>query len=180
MQTEPARVPGETRDWTFVLESGCRECGWEPVPDVGRLREAWDRAVGAWPGLLARPDVAERPSPTVWSPLEYGAHSRDMIRLLGLRVASMVAQSDQEFANWDGDLANVVRRDWAGDPLELSADIELAGAQTAAVLDALTPADLDRPGHRGDGVGFSVLGLWQYVEHDVSHHVFDVRRMRIG
>ncbi|WP_301405924.1 hypothetical protein, partial [Enterococcus entomosocium] len=60
MSEDPARVPGESRDWTFVLDGGCRECGWKPTPDVGRLREALQRALGAWPALLAGPEAAVR------------------------------------------------------------------------------------------------------------------------
>ena len=175
-QTDPARVPGESRDWTVVLEAGCPECGWEPVADVVALRRAWDAAVAAWPALLAGPEAAVRPEPTVWSPLEYGAHARDMFRALALRVASMVATEDPEFANWDGDLANIMRRDWAADPAELIRDIDRAGREVAVVLDSLGEADWDRVGHRGDGVGFTVLTLFQYLQHDVFHHVRDARR----
>lgn len=179
-QADPERVPGESRDWTFVLEGGCPECGWEPVPDVARLREAWDAALAAWPALLAGPEAEARPEPTVWSPLEYGSHARDMIRALAVRIASMVEQEDPEFANWDGDLANVLRRDWAADPAELIRDIDRAGREAAAVLDRLGEADWDRAGHRGDGVGFTVLSLFQYLQHDVSHHVMDARRAELG
>lgn len=180
MTTDPQRVPGETRDWTFVLTGGCPECGWEPVPDVGRWRRAWHAGVGAWPALLAGPDAGRRPAPLMWSPIEYGAHVRDMIRLLGLRAGAILAQEDPEFANWDGDVANVVRRDWSADPAELIRDIARAGEEVAAVLDAVAPEDLERPGHRGDGVGFTLLSLMQYIQHDVAHHVADVRRMKFA
>ena len=176
MELQPPSIPGESRDWTFVLEGGCSECGWEPTPDVGRLREALQRALGAWPALLAGPDTAVRPAPTVWSPIEYGSHVRDMARLLGLRVASMLEADDPQFANWDGDVANVVRRDWDADPAVLIRDIARAGAEVEEQLDRLEPGDEARPGHRGNGVPFTVLSLLQFVEHDISHHVADVRR----
>lgn len=176
MERHPPSIPSESRDWTFVLESGCRECGWEPTPDVGRLREELTRALGAWPALLAGPEAAVRPEPTVWSAIEYGSHVRDMARLLALRVASMLETDDPQFANWDGDVANVVRRDWDADPAGLIRDIARAGEEAEAQLDRVGPAALGRRGHRGDGVPFTVLSLLQFVEHDISHHVADVRR----
>jgi hypothetical protein len=97
-----------------------------------------------------------------------------MIRLLRIRDAMLVRWHDPEFFNWDGDGANVVRRDWASNPQELADDLRRAAAETGEFLDSLSPADLERNGHRGDGAQFTVLTLWQYMCHDVEHHVWDV------
>lgn len=171
---EPRPVPAETRDWSFVLRGSCPECGWEMVLDAAGLRERWDATVGAWPQVPLRDGADVRPDARTWSPLEYAAHTRDMIRLLGLRLASMVDHHDPEFPGWDGDVANVVRRDWVADPRELSEDLGRAAQQTAEVLDSLTPELLERRGHRGDGMPFTVLSLWHYIDHDVEHHLWDV------
>lgn len=179
MEHDPTPVPGETRDWTFVLREGCPECGWKQWPDVESLSAAWSGAVARWPGIVTAPGASTRANPKVWSPLEYGVHARDMIRLLGFRLEAMVSRHDPEFNNWDGDLANLVRRDWATDPRALSADLELAIRQTDSVLSALAPEQWERRGHRTDGAPFSVLTLWQYVDHDIEHHVWDVTGRRV-
>ncbi|MGO1318682.1 MAG: DinB family protein [Galactobacter sp.] len=171
---DPEPVPAETRDWTFVLTSGCEECGWEQWPDVASLRSAWDRNVAVWPELVTEDGAAQRPDAQTWSALEYGAHVRDMVRLLRIRASMMLERHDPEFFNWDGDGANVVRRDWAANPQELAVDLRRAAEETGSFLDSLTKDQLERNGHRGDGAPFSVLTLWQYMGHDVEHHVWDV------
>ena len=75
----PAAVPGDSKDWTWVLERPCPECGLDPgaidVADVPALVRA--NAI-RWRAVLARPDVGRRPRPDVWSPLEYACHVRDV------------------------------------------------------------------------------------------------------
>lgn len=178
-QEDPAPVPAETRDWTFVLDSGCPECGWTPWPDPTSLRRAWDRNVAVWPELVTAEGAETRLDEHTWSPKEYGAHVRDMIRLLRIRASMMLAWHDPEFFNWDGDGANVVRRDWAEDPQDLATDLKRAADETGRFLDALAPEQLERHGHRGDGAPFTVLSLWQYMGHDVEHHVWDVVGHRV-
>ena len=135
---DPEPVPAETRDWTFVLNTGCPECGWNQWPDVDSLREAWDRNVAVWPDLVTATASSARPDDHTWSALEYGSHVRDMIRLLRIRASMMVQRHDPEFFNWDGDGANVVRRDWATDPQALAQDLRRAAEETEAFLN--TPA----------------------------------------
>lgn len=171
---DPVPVPPETRDWSFVLRSGCEECGWQPRADAAALRQAWDAAIQAWPAVPVAEGAQRRPDASTWSPVEYAAHARDMIRLLGIRLSSMLAEYDPEFTNWDGDVANVVRRDWSTDARALAEDLARAGREVAAVLDTLTAPMLERRGHRGDGMPFSVLSLWQYTDHDVEHHLWDI------
>ncbi|WP_230304383.1 MULTISPECIES: hypothetical protein [unclassified Rhodococcus (in: high G+C Gram-positive bacteria)] len=68
----------DTRDWTFVLDGGCPECGYtlhDPATTGQRLRAGVPR----WQAVLRRPNVAERPAPRVWSTLEYASHARDLI-----------------------------------------------------------------------------------------------------
>ena len=58
-----------------------------------------------WPsphlgGGAGRPDVAVRPDPLVWSPLEYACHVRDVLRLFTDRAVLIRAQENPLFANW--------------------------------------------------------------------------------
>jgi hypothetical protein len=60
----PAPVPPDTKDWTWVLDRPCEECGYDAstvsVADLPHLIRA--NAV-VWLGLMGVPEVAERPRP---------------------------------------------------------------------------------------------------------------------
>ena len=53
-------------------------------------------------------------------------------------------------------------------------ELERAAADFAYAMDAVTPAQLDRPGRRSNGSVFTVRTLAQYYLHDVVHHLHDV------
>src|SRR5699024_12001045 len=97
----PAPVPGDDRDWTFVITDGCDECGFRPF-DPAETTRRLSEGTGRWRAVLERPAVAQRPAEQVWSPLEYACHVRDMVRLLGERVKSMRDQENPEIADQDG------------------------------------------------------------------------------
>ena len=85
--TEPSTSPMESpdeKDWTWVLETVCPECGYD-VRDFDRSRiGTMIRANAAeWEALLGDGDAAlrQRPDPQTWSPLEYGFHVRDVYEL---------------------------------------------------------------------------------------------------
>ncbi len=97
-------IEPDTKDWTWVIEQACPECGFdaaavdvEDIPDLLRANAA------AWPAVLARPDVRDRPDPSTWSPLEYACHVRDACQVFGDRLALMLQVDDPLFANWDQD-----------------------------------------------------------------------------
>jgi hypothetical protein len=170
----PAPVPGDDRDWTFVITEGCDECGFrpfDPAETAQRISDGTER----WRAVLERPDVAGRPSERVWSPLEYACHVRDMVRLLGERVKAMRDQEDPEFADWDGAAKAVELAYWAADPATTWEDLERSTRRTVTVLESVPPEDGGRPGHRSDGVEFTIASLGQYIGHEMEHHLHDVR-----
>lgn len=75
-----AIVP-DTKDWTWVLQRPCPECGFDAATaatDVaGRLLDATSR----WDVVLRRDGIRQRPATDVWSPLEYACHVRDVFVL---------------------------------------------------------------------------------------------------
>ena len=73
MQTEPAAIEPEDKDWTYVITDGCPECGFRPQGPT-RTAALLRATLPAWRQALARPDATERPAPTVWSPVEYASH----------------------------------------------------------------------------------------------------------
>ena len=60
-------IEPDTKDWTWVLERACPECGFAAgdVP-VGELPAALLENAAAWVTALAGPDVGTRPSSDLW------------------------------------------------------------------------------------------------------------------
>ena len=83
---EPAAIEPETKDWTAVITAGCAECGFDPAVPVTDIGSRVRTTIPQWSAVLSRPDAAVRPQPTVWSPLEYASHVRDVARVFGDRL----------------------------------------------------------------------------------------------
>lgn len=169
-------IEPDTKDWTWVLERPCGECGFDAVTvDPRALGDAVRSTVPRWQAALARPDARVRPLPTVWSPLEYGAHVRDVLRVFDERLGLMLTQHDPLFANWDQDATAVAERYDLQDPAVVSDELTAAAAAIAARFDAVPAGAWDRPGRRSNGSVFTVESLGVYFLHDVVHHLWDVR-----
>ena len=84
-------IEPDTKDWTWTLERACPECGFDaPALDLARVPGALRDNATLWEVVLGTDDAAVRPSPHVWSPLEYACHVRDVHRLFGERLARML------------------------------------------------------------------------------------------
>ncbi|MFF3038134.1 MULTISPECIES: DinB family protein [Arthrobacter] len=167
-------IPKETKDWSFVADQGCSECGYSPHfgPETGgRLRHT----ATAWKELLSHPPASQRPVPQVWSPLEYAAHVRDMCRLACERVGLMLAESVPTFSNWDQDEQAEINDYLNSDRLALSADLESQLELAARVFDQVPDNSWDRAGLRGDGKEFTVQSFSSFVLHEVEHHLQDAK-----
>jgi hypothetical protein len=174
-QRDPDITP-DTKDWTWVLERPCPDCGFDArAVRRGDVPALVREDVAAWTPVLARPDVRARPRPDVWSPLEYACHVRDVYRLFTERLALMLAEDAPRFANWDQDATAVAERYAEQDPDTVAAELSAAGAATADAFAAVRDDQWDRPGLRGDGARFTVETLARYMLHDPAHHLWDVR-----
>jgi hypothetical protein len=165
----------DTKDWTWVLGRACPECGLD-VAAVPR-QEVADRLranAAAWPAVLSRPDVRERPDPGTWSPLEYTCHVRDVFVLFEQRLQLMLQQDDPLFPSWDQDETAVRERYAEQDPDVVASQTVRAGELLASRFDALRPEQWTRPGRRGDGARFTVESFARYLLHDPVHHLHDV------
>ncbi|GAA2720822.1 DinB family protein [Cellulomonas aerilata] len=173
---DPADVEPDTKDWTWVLERPCPECGFvaadvDPRDVPGVVRSLTPR----WREALARPGARDRPAPGVWSPLEYAAHVRDVNRVFLGRLRAMVDLDDPLFENWDQDATAVAERYREQDPAVVADELGSAAADLAHALDHVTPDQLGCPGRRSNGSVFTVRTLVRYYLHDVVHHLHDVR-----
>jgi DinB superfamily len=170
-------VPDD-KDWTWVLERPCTECGFDastfPREQVAQLLR--DNAQG-WQALLGGADpaaVRQRPSDDRWSALEYACHVRDVCRLYDYRLGLMLDHDDPGFPNWDQDAAAVEERYNEQDPETVIRDLVEAAAALADSFDAVRGSAWDRTGRRSDGAHFTVDTFARYMVHDPVHHLHDV------
>lgn len=71
-----------------------------------------------WQRLLAEPGAADRRAHDKWSPLEYGCHIRDSLRLYHHRLGLILTEDDPLYPNWDQDETAVADRYGEQDPAE--------------------------------------------------------------
>jgi DinB family protein len=166
----------DTKNWTWVLDEVCPECGFDtasfPREQVGSMT----RAVAAqWREILTSGrDLRSRPDDATWSPLEYGCHVRDVFRRFDGRLASMLETDDPLFDNWDQDVTAVEERYAEQDPQVVADELIAAGETIASRFDSVSGAQWSRRGRRSDGSAFTVESLGRYFIHDPVHHVWDV------
>jgi hypothetical protein len=171
-----AIVPDD-KDWTWVLERPCPECGFDAASvGANEVADLLRENVRAWRPLLDRPEVRERPDDATWSALEYACHVRDVYRLYDIRLGLMLTEDDPTFPNWDQDVTAVEERYGEQDPVTVVADLEASGEVLAASFDRVTGDQWDRTGTRSDGARFTVDTFARYLVHDPIHHVWDVER----
>jgi hypothetical protein len=173
----PDPITPDTKDWTWVLERPCSECGFDSAA-VSRdeLATAIRENAAGWPPVLGGPTATERPRPDVWSPTEYACHVRDVHLLFAERLEQMLAEDGARFANWDQDATAVEQRYDQQVPGEVAGELIAAAERVASVYDDVPDEAWGRKGVRSNGDVFTVESLGRYHLHDVVHHLWDVGR----
>ncbi len=169
----------DTKDWTWVLQRPCPQCGLD-ARAVAREQVATmtrDNAA-AWRAVLDEPDVRRRPSPAVWSPLEYACHVRDVLRIFAERLRLMLTESGPVYPNWDQDEAAVAGRYGEQDPVLVGAELLGAAEVLTTRFESVSGRDWERTGHRSDGASFTIESFARYFIHDPVHHLYDVTGRR--
>jgi hypothetical protein len=179
-----AIVPDE-KDWTWVVEQTCPECGFAAAA-VNR-REVGERLRAnslLWRGLLEHPAARRRPHDGQWSALEYACHVRDVFRVYDGRLARFLAEDDPMFQNWDQDATAVADCYDGQDPATVVDEVEAAGAVLADRFAEVPDDAWGRRAGRSDGARFTLDTFARYLLHDPVHHVWDVdqgyRRLASG
>lgn len=172
--TEAGLVP-DTKDWTWVLERPCPECGFvaddvDPSELAGRIRVNAD----LWQQVLRRPDARTRPRAAVWSPSEYACHVRDVHATMAVRLRLILDEDVPTFPNWDQDATAIAERYAEQDPARVAGELAGAAAAAAMLYDGLSGPQWGRPGLRSNGSRFTAASLGRYHLHDVVHHLHDV------
>ena len=169
-------IVADTKNWTWVIERPCPECGFDArdYADADIAPAIRDNAE-SWPAVLVRPTVRVRPNDSTWSPLEYAAHVRDVMRLYRVRLALMIDEDDPLFPNWDQDATAVQEKYGEQDPAVVAVELTGAGSAVATILDGVDGAEWERTGRRSDGASFTVASFATYFAHDPAHHLWDVK-----
>ena len=171
-------ISPDTKDWTWVLEKPCPECGFEAgslaLDDIGQALR--DNARIWVDQVLPRADVRQRPDNRTWSALEYACHVRDVFRLYTLRLDLMLTEEDPDFANWDQDETAIIERYAEQDPGTVAGELAEAADILADRFDRVDGDEWERTGNRSDGARFTIDTFGRYLVHDPVHHLYDVRR----
>ncbi|HNA97897.1 MAG TPA: DinB family protein [Marmoricola sp.] len=169
----PAPIPADTRDWTLVIAQGCRECGFMPQPP--QVASSWLAGCAqAWAQRLQQPDSRSRPTPTTWSPLEYGAHVRDLSQVFRKRVVRTLTVDNPVLESWDQDQAAVEGNYFRQVPAQVGEQCARAVKDLALTLESVRADQWSRTASRADGWQFTLAELVNYYLHDVIHHLSDV------
>ncbi len=168
-------IEPDTKNWTWVLERPCPECGFDaPGLDRERVPGAIRDNATLWEVVLGTDDAAVRPAPHLWSPLEYACHVRDVNRIFDERVRQMLTEDAPTFAAWDQDQTAVEQDYGSQDGAKVAEEVVAAAETVAGTYESVPDNAWQRTGTRSDGEEFTVDTLARYHLHDLVHHAHDV------
>ena len=173
----------DTKNWTWVLERPCDECGYlahdfersELGAKIRSNAAAWRTALGRGSIVVERPPVPEG-ADVVWSALEYGAHIRDVYEVFTDRVKLMLKKSNPTFKDWDQNRAAIKGKYAEQDPGRVAYALASNAGKLADIFDRVSDSEWERTGRRSDGVDFTIETIGRYFFHDCVHHLVDVER----
>ena len=178
------RRPGATGydEWygTELVDGRCTECRLDPsdLPARAIGAEVRDEAHSIAERLRAAGDdeVRVRPSPAVWSALEYGVHVRDVLSLFADRIVRTLRQDRPELTPWDQDAAIADGMANESDVDAVADDLGRNAAKVSEALRLVTDDDWARPATRG-GDPCTIESLARLTLHEVVHHRVDIQRL---
>jgi hypothetical protein len=158
----------------------CDECGFSyatvSAADLpGRLAAAGPRFTAA---LAAIRDPRRRPAPSVWSPLEYTCHVRDVLRVQGERLALALRTDNPAFGPMGRDERAIVDAYNAQDPRLALTELSAAADDLARDFGGVRPSQWSRTGIYPWPAAESRTILWlgRHTVHEVEHHLMDLAR----
>ena len=179
-----AIVPDD-KDWTWVLERACPECGFDaggfPREQVGDLI---DVNVAEWVALAGEgvERLGERPSADRWSGLEYACHVRDVLDVQRGRVERALVEDRPEYVPMGRDQRVVDDRYNEQDPRAVTDQLAANAEAIAATFEALTPEQWARVGvyQYPAPTERDMVWLGRHTVHEGHHHLLDVGRSLRG
>lgn len=175
--SEAAVPEHDDKDWTWVLNQPCPECGFVSAEfDPADIGSAIRSNARAWVALLAGDDDALRTHRRAdrWSDLEYAAHVRDVFVLYLERLRLMLTLDDPLYPNWDQNQTAIDDTYNEQSPSAVAEELTAAARSLIEAFDAVASHEWARTGRRGDGASFTVDSFARYLIHDPVHHLWDV------
>jgi DinB superfamily len=174
------RQRGEGWQWARAQTDRCPQCGHHPAAmERSTLGAQLIGSADAWRGFLMEADdsyLRTIPAPGIFSPAQYGAHVRDILRVYGDRILIMLEEDDPVFPQFNPDESvwdsyNELGRE------DLADDIEAQARRLSDIFEGLEPAQwsltMIRDGGTDGVYRFTVAGLASYAVHEAHHHLLD-------
>jgi hypothetical protein len=163
----------------------CAECGFDATllttadatTALRSLGRRWRGAFNEHLGSDVPDDVLRRrPDPLTWSPLEYAAHTRDVLALLGHGLELILDGSRPVFPAIEPDPPGTDHGYNALDPERVLDSLERNATAMADRAARALPANFSRTATLG---GEQVDAAWvlKHAVHDATHHLKDVERI---
>ena len=147
------------------------------------MRDALD-ALRTFPGRFRRSvdglsdvELRTRPTPDVWSVLEYLVHIREVLDLIGMGLPLVLEQPGIAFPVIDVDESAATRPDWVMDRDLALTGIDHAVAVLLSTADGVTDEAWTRPftiGTETHDAGWNI----RHAAHEGVHHLRDIERVR--
>jgi len=183
--TEPTledlrRARGEGWQWPRIASDACPQCGMYPaaLPRESLGPTLLD-SVAAWQEFLGSADesfLRTIPEPGVFSPLQYGAHVRDIVSVYGDRIELAIEENNPTFPQFNPS-SEVIEEYNKAAVSELADDLDAQAQRLATIMGNLQDEQWDRTLVRDggkDGVfTFTVHGQACYALHESHHHLLD-------
>jgi DinB superfamily len=174
------RERGEGWQWARAQTDQCPQCGLHPgAMEQAQLGGALLESAAAWRAFLVTADDTHLrviPGPGIFSPLQYGAHVRDIQRVYGDRILLMLREDSPVFPQFNPDEGEWDEFNRLGAE-DLADGIEAEAQRLAGIFADLRPQDWSRTMIRDGGTDgvyeFTIAGLASYAVHESRHHLQD-------
>lgn len=158
----------------------CEECGFDgehlmTADAITALRSMGRR----WKELFkdVPPEkLRQRSEPEVWSPLEYAAHTRDVIALVGRAMNEVLKGGEPSFPAIEPDPPGADHGYNSLDPSEVLDQLATEAERMAERASRALPEHWNRGATMG-GERTEAGWLLRHAVHDASHHIRDVERV---
>jgi hypothetical protein len=161
----------------------CAECGFDAtlltaadaITALRSLGRRWRQAFEDVPDEVLR----GRPDPKTWSPLEYAAHTRDVLAMNGLGLGEILDDRRPTYPAIEPDPPAPVAADHGYndlDPARVLDSLERNGNAMADRAARALPAHFSRTGTLG-GDEYDAGWVLRHAVHDATHHLKDVHRI---
>ncbi|WP_040820830.1 DinB family protein [Nocardia jiangxiensis] len=186
-------IAAEDKDWTWVLDRSCPECGFDgPATAYDAVPGLTRAAAARFTAALERPDIAVRPDESTWAPIEYAAHVRDVCRMFRYRLdialgnlatppaitafeaKTGISEGLPVFANWDQDRTAEADRYLTQTPAAVAAELTEAADSVSHAFESVPVSERTRAARRSNGSLFTVDSMATYFLHDLVHHLHDI------